>query len=164
MVFLGVLSAVNAAFACTDTDRRIYQEATSRGISVAGTSVENCGSGGSGVVVPSLPLPSVFDESDWGNFDNIDLLRLGIGIACALGAGGWFGDTFCNSAFASAADKLYELFEGMRGIVYALAMFAFIGFAIAAMLGKLDWKKVALLGAALFLLAIAENVVSYIVG
>jgi len=63
--------------------------------------------------------------------------------------------------FDSAATKLGGLFKNVRQIVFILGGFALVGFAIAAIFGKLEWKKVAVLAVGLALLAVASQVVNY---
>ena len=72
------------------------------------------------------------------------------------------GAAFAQSdIFDSAANKLGDLFKNVRQIVFILGGFALVGFAIAAIFGKLEWKKVAILAIGLALLAVASQVVNY---
>lgn len=80
--------------------------------------------------------------------------------------------TLCvaGSAFAqdsdiaqTAATKLGNVFANVRQIVFILGGFALVGFAVAAIFGKLEWKKVAILAVGLAILAVASQVVSYAV-
>ena len=81
--------------------------------------------------------------------------------------------TLCvaGSAFAAAdsniaetaANKLGDVFKNVRQIVFILGGFALVGFAVAAIFGKLEWKKVAILAVGLAILAVASQVVSYAV-
>jgi len=77
--------------------------------------------------------------------------------ACAAFAaeGGNFFDT--------AITKLAELFKNVRQVVFVLGAFALVGFAIAAIFGKLQWTKVAILAVGLAILAIASQVLQYAV-
>ena len=75
-----------------------------------------------------------------------------VGAAFAAGEKGLFG---------SASDKMKELFGNVRTIVFIMGAFALIGFAVAAIFGKLEWKKVAILAVGLALLAVAGQVVDY---
>jgi len=59
--------------------------------------------------------------------------------------------------------KLLELFNNIKHIIFIVACFAFIGFAINGMMGKLDWKKVAFLAIGLFLLVISGEIIRYFV-
>ena len=63
--------------------------------------------------------------------------------------------------FDTAAGKLGTLFTNVRMIVFIMGGFALVGFAIAAIFGKLEWKKVAILAVGLALLAVAGQVVQY---
>lgn len=65
--------------------------------------------------------------------------------------------------FDSAAGKLGTVFKNVRQIVFILGGFALVGFAVAAIFGKLEWKKVAILAVGLALLAVASQVVQYAV-
>ncbi len=66
-----------------------------------------------------------------------------------------------SSLFGTAQTTLASVFKNVRIIVFILGGFALVGFAIAAIFGKLDWKKVAILAVGLALLAVADQVVSY---
>ena len=68
-----------------------------------------------------------------------------------------------DNVFEEALAKLGALFKNVRSVVYLLGAFALIGFAIAAIFGKLEWKKVAVLAVGLAVLAIADRVVTYAV-
>ena len=65
--------------------------------------------------------------------------------------------------FGQAQSTLAQVFKNVRIIVFILGGFALVGFAIAAIFGKLDWKKVAILAVGLALLAVADQVVKYAV-
>ena len=72
------------------------------------------------------------------------------------------GSAFAQSdIFDSAATKMGDLFKNVRQIVFIMGGFALVGFAIAAIFGKLEWKKVAILAVGLALLAVASQVVNY---
>ena len=77
-------------------------------------------------------------------------------VACAA----WAAD---GGFFSSAQRKMGELFKNVRQIVFIMGAFALVGFAIAAIFGKLEWKKVAILAVGLALLAVASQVVNYAV-
>ena len=68
-----------------------------------------------------------------------------------------------SSLFSTAAEKMGALFKNVRQIVFIMGAFALVGFAIAAIFGKLEWKKVAILAVGLALLAVASQVVNYAV-
>lgn len=74
-------------------------------------------------------------------------------IACAAFA--------ADNIFSTAQTKMGELFKNVRQIVFIMGAFALVGFAIAAIFGKLEWKKVAILAVGLALLAVASQVVNY---
>ena len=63
--------------------------------------------------------------------------------------------------FGNAQKTLAAVFRNVRQIVFIMGGFALIGFAVAAIFGKLDWKKVAILAVGLALLAVASQVVDY---
>ena len=65
--------------------------------------------------------------------------------------------------FQTAQSTLIGVFKNVRVIVFVMGGFALVGFAIAAIFGKLDWKKVAILAIGLALLAVASQVVDYAV-
>ena len=75
------------------------------------------------------------------------------------------GDAYAQNdgLFGKASTKLQDVFNNVRKIVYILGGFALIGFAIAAIFGKLEWKKVAILAVGLALLVAAGEVVKYAV-
>lgn len=74
------------------------------------------------------------------------------------------GSAFAQAdLFDTAAGKLATVFKNVRQIVFILGGFALVAFAIAAIFGKLDWKKVAILAVGLALLAVASQVVEYAV-
>ena len=73
------------------------------------------------------------------------------------------GSAFATDIFKTASDKMGDLFVNVRMIVFIMGGFALVGFAIAAIFGKLEWKKVAILAVGLALLAVAGQVVSYAV-
>ncbi len=72
------------------------------------------------------------------------------------------GSAFAQAdLFDNAATKMGDLFKNVRQIVFIMGGFALVGFAIAAIFGKLEWKKVAILAVGLALLAVASQVVNY---
>ena len=81
-----------------------------------------------------------------------------MGIVLAAGSAMADGDLFSD-----AVKRLGYVFKNVRTIVYVLGGFALIGFAVAAIFGKLEWKKVAILAVGLALLVAAGEVVKYAV-
>ncbi len=75
---------------------------------------------------------------------------------CVAGAAFAQGDIFEN-----ASSKMSDVFGNVRKIVFIMGAFALVGFAVAAIFGKLEWKKVAVLAVGLALLAVAGQVVDY---
>lgn len=74
------------------------------------------------------------------------------------------GSAFAQEDIAStAANKLGDVFQNVRQIVFILGGFALVGFAVAAIFGKFEWKKVAILAVGLAILAVASQVVNYAV-
>ena len=71
------------------------------------------------------------------------------------------GSAFATDIFETASNKMGQLFVNVRMIVFIMGGFALVGFAIAAIFGKLEWKKVAILAVGLALLAVAQQVVQY---
>ena len=68
-----------------------------------------------------------------------------------------------DDLFKTARTKLATVFANVRTIVFILGAFALVGFAVAAIFGKLEWKKVAILAVGLALLAVASSVIGYVV-
>ena len=66
-----------------------------------------------------------------------------------------------DGLFSTILTKLGALFNSVRTVVYLLGAFALVGFAIAAIFGKLQWTKVAILAVGLAVLAIADRIVNY---
>jgi type IV secretory pathway VirB2 component (pilin) len=66
--------------------------------------------------------------------------------------------------FSGVLDKLATLFSGLRNVVYVASAFALVAAAIGGLMGKLQWKTVAHMAAALYLLLITEQVINYVVG
>ena len=80
------------------------------------------------------------------------------------------GMTVASAAYAqttdiwsSAGTKLLNVFNNVRQIVFIMGGFALVGCAVAAIFGKLEWKKVGILAVGLALLAVAGQVVDYAV-
>ncbi|MBQ3695429.1 MAG: hypothetical protein II938_00445 [Alphaproteobacteria bacterium] len=76
-------------------------------------------------------------------------------------AGAAFAAGNATDLFGTAATKLGTVFQNVRVIVFILGGFALVGFAVAAIFGKFEWKKVAILAVGLALLAVASQVVQY---
>ena len=74
----------------------------------------------------------------------------------------WAGNADAQ-IFTKASDAMGKTFNNVRTIVFIMGAFALVGFAIAAIFGKLEWKKVAILAVGLALLAVASQVVKYAV-
>ena len=68
-----------------------------------------------------------------------------------------------NKIFDGAFDQLYLTFTNSRVVVYALAAFGLLGFAVATIFGKLNWLWLTIITVSLFILASAEAIVSYAV-
>jgi len=68
------------------------------------------------------------------------------------------------SVFEKAYEALYGTFVEARTVVYVMGGFGLIGFATAAIFGKLSWRWLAMIATALFTLAMAEKIVLYAVG
>lgn len=66
-----------------------------------------------------------------------------------------------NSAFRNAYDSLYTTFRYARNIVYILSGFGLIGFAVAAIFGKLNFKWLAMICIGLAVLAGADSIIGY---
>lgn len=76
-----------------------------------------------------------------------------------------------NLAFASAVDatetaanKVVELFGGVRNILFVLGGFGIIGMSAASIFGNLDWKWAGTLALGLTLLAISSSVIEMMTG
>ena len=74
----------------------------------------------------------------------------------------WAGEAAAGNVFGTAAGKLVAVFKNVRTIVFILGAFALVGFAVAAIMGNLAWKKVAILAAGLAILAVASAVITYV--
>ena len=68
-----------------------------------------------------------------------------------------------NKIFDEAFDKLYLTFTNSRAVVYGLAAFGLLGFAVATIFGKLSWLWLTIITVSLFVLASAEALISYTV-
>ena len=77
-----------------------------------------------------------------------------MGALCFVASTGW-----AEGIFDDASTKMSDVFNNVRRIVFIMGAFALVGFAIAAIFGKLEWKKVAILAVGLALLAVASQVV-----
>ena len=79
----------------------------------------------------------------------------------------WATDALADgegSVFTTARTKLAVVFANVRTIVFVLGAFTLVGFAVAAIFGKLEWKKVAILAVGLAILAVASALIKYVVG
>lgn len=74
------------------------------------------------------------------------------------------GSAFAQDIVSTASEKLGAVFQNVRQIVFILGGFALVGFAVAAIFGKFEWKKVAVLAVGLAILAVASQVVKYAIG
>ena len=63
-----------------------------------------------------------------------------------------------------ATETLASTFKKIRIIVYMLGGFGFIGFAVAAIFGKLSWSWLVMITISLFVLASTEAIVLYAIG
>ena len=72
----------------------------------------------------------------------------------ALAAGG-------NGIFNHAGNLLSTTFKNVRMIVYILGAFGLIGIAVAAILGKMQFKWLAYLAIGLAIVAAADGIVRY---
>lgn len=68
-----------------------------------------------------------------------------------------------NSIFDAAYNQLYTTFKEARVVVYILSGFGLIGFAVAAIFNKISFTWLTMIVVALFTLAAADKIVSYIV-
>ena len=75
----------------------------------------------------------------------------------------WAADASAENVFGIASDKLINVFKNVRTIVFVLGAFTLVGFAVAAIFGKLEWKKVAILAVGLAILAVASSIITYVV-
>ena len=69
-----------------------------------------------------------------------------------------------GNPFQQTLNMIMAVYCNVRTIIFVAAGFAFVGFAIAGMMGRIEWKKVAMLCAGLFLLFIAANAIEYFAG
>ena len=86
-----------------------------------------------------------------------------VGMMAVLAAVFFVGDAFAQEIFKNASTAMGKVFDNVRTIVFIMGAFALVGFAVAAIFGKLEWKKVAILAVGLALLAVASQVVKYAV-
>ena len=69
------------------------------------------------------------------------------------------GDT--NSAFKRAANIMTTTFKNVRMIVYILGAFGLIGIAVGAIMGKINFKWLAVLAIGLAIVAGADAIIKY---
>ncbi len=77
------------------------------------------------------------------------------------------GDAFAQqttSVMTTAKDKLYQVFQAVKTIVFVLGGFGLMVLAFLAIFGKMKWTNFALLGFGLAILAAAGSIVEYVVG
>ena len=68
-----------------------------------------------------------------------------------------------SSIFSNAYNQLYTTFKEARVVVYILSGFGLIGFAVAAIFNKISFTWLTMIVVALFTLAAADKIVSYVV-
>ena len=66
-----------------------------------------------------------------------------------------------NSAFKRAADIMTTTFKNVRMIVYILGAFGLIGIAVGAIMGKINFKWLAVLAIGLAIVAGADAIIKY---
>ena len=71
------------------------------------------------------------------------------------------GGTGNNSAFQRAADIMTKTFKNVRMIVYILGAFGLIGIAVGAIMGKINFKWLAVLAIGLAIVAGADAIIKY---
>ena len=69
--------------------------------------------------------------------------------------------TETNAAFKNAYDSLYTTFRHARNLVYILSGFGLIGFAVAAIFGKLNFRWLAMICIGLVILSGADSIIGY---
>ena len=78
-----------------------------------------------------------------------------------LCAGEVFATNGENSAFSNAVNTLEVTFDNSRNVVYYISGFGLIGVAVAAIMGKINWKWLAMICVALATLAGTEKIRDY---
>lgn len=63
--------------------------------------------------------------------------------------------------FALAADKLADIFYGVRTVVYVAGAFVLIGMAWGAFTGRIKWTSVGVMAIGLGILMLAGQILSY---
>lgn len=63
-----------------------------------------------------------------------------------------------------ASEKVSNVFENVRNIIFILGGFGLVGVAFAAVFGKINWKWFAALAVGLAILAAANAIVQYAAG
>jgi len=66
--------------------------------------------------------------------------------------------------FSGVLTKLADLFTGVRAVVYVSSAFALVAAAVGGLMGKLQWKTVAHMVGALWMLLMTEQIINYVVG
>lgn len=69
-----------------------------------------------------------------------------------------------GSLMTQASQKVSNVFEAVRTIIFILGGFGLVGVAFAAIFGKVNWKWFAALAVGLAILAAANAVVQYAAG
>ncbi|MGD9639488.1 MAG: TrbC/VirB2 family protein [Alphaproteobacteria bacterium] len=67
-----------------------------------------------------------------------------------------------DDVFGSVTAKAQEIFQNLKTLVFVLGGFGLIGFSVGAIFGKVQWKWFATLSFGLFIISVADQVVSYI--
>ena len=70
-------------------------------------------------------------------------------------------DVAGNSAFQRAANVMTTTFKNVRMIVYILGAFGLIGIAVGAIMGKINFKWLAVLAIGLAIVAGADAIIKY---
>ena len=85
------------------------------------------------------------------------------GFISVMGIFLWVNAAFAatDTTFESAYEALEVTFRNARSVVYVLSGFGLIGLSVGAMMGKLDFKWLAMICVALAVLAGAEKIVKY---
>ena len=66
-----------------------------------------------------------------------------------------------GGVFGTAYNTLHDTFENARNLVYVLSGFGLIGVAVGGIMGKVDFKWLAMIAIALATLAGADKIVDY---
>jgi len=77
---------------------------------------------------------------------------------------GMFGDAAAESIETTAKNKLFNVFNAVKTVLFILGGFGLVGLAAVMVFGKANWKWFALLATGLAILAAAGAVVNYATG